>query len=118
MRGAEGAYARGGGGRAGGEIDSIRRAEEVSDARSFPAGEVSDARRYPAGEVYQTRGGIPRGRYQTRGAEGAYGTGGGGTEDSIRRAEEVSDAHRYPAGEVSDARRGIPRRYQTRGGIS
>ena len=67
MRGAEGAYAKGGGGRAGGEIDSIRRAEEVSDARSFPAGEVSDARRYPAGEVYQTRGGIPRGRYQTRG---------------------------------------------------
>ena len=57
---------RGGGGRAGGEIDSIRRAEEVSDARSFPAEEVSDARRYPAGEVYQTRGGIPRGRYQTR----------------------------------------------------
>ena len=62
-----GSVREGGGGRAGGERDSISRAEEVPDARSFPAGEVSDARRYPAGEVYQTRGGIPRGRYQTRG---------------------------------------------------
>ena len=106
MRGAEGAYVRGGGGRAGGEIDSIRRAEEVSDARSFPAGEVSDARRYPAGEVYQTRGGIPRGRYQTRGR--------------IRRAERYEPRGAEGAGphvgagapsrEVSDARR-----YQTRG---
>ena len=80
MRGAEGAYVRGGG-RAGGEIDSIRRAEEVSDARSFP---VSDAQRYPAGEVYQTRGGIPRGRYQTRGGIDAW----------RYFAEEVADAQR------------------------
>ena len=56
---------RGGGGRAGGEIDNIRRAEEASDARSFPAyirraevpaGEVSDARRY------QTRGEVSAAR--------------------------------------------------------
>ena len=50
-------------------------AGEVSDARRYFAGEVSDARRYPAGEVSDAR------RYQTRGAEGAYGRGGGGTED-------------------------------------
>ena len=91
-----------GGGGAGRRIDSIRRAEEVSDARR---------QRYPAGGIprgrYQTHGGIPRGRYQTRGGipRGRYQTRGG-----IRHAE------RYPAGRYQ-MHGGIPRgRYQTRGG--
>ena len=74
-------------------------------------------RRYPAGEVSDAR------RYQTRGAEGAYGKGGGGTEDRYRRAEEVSvrraqaevSRGRYPAEEVSRGG-GIRRTEVSRGG--